>query len=750
MTVYFILVSLLLSSDQPYNLGQDSQTISNGILTAVITSVQTDSRAGSLLELVDIQTGTDFAEGGQYGSVHCGDFVPLDGTVILNSASCATFISTGMKDYSTGSELPIAISTTYRLTGRALEITYQITATGAAELSHPLEADFGLKPYLDKHIKFRNQTVFQDRWNELDGNHNLIRVSGDQIVFLYSPYCDLDATYIFPNPSKAILALSAEDYPNNEYLSLRFFDTTAPFGSAVGPDLHSLLGPGSSSTYYVQMSLDNTFIPVYFSTHPNMYERTASFILDEIPMIHPFQGYIWDFAETSSGSEFRSAWVIRLLEDHPELTMNIVVLLDGILAENSDSMWFEPGYEDSWSHWHCTWRISTLATEEFKQWMINIQNDVYPWADRVNLGFHGYHHTPSPDSACDPYHEFMTFELAEHQERMLMISNDFSDVGLDPQQSMQTIRCPGNTTSLSALWAFIDYGVKFYSAGTYYETWMGGEWFWDMYLAKYETPNGRLWGVNTSWWGDYTHQMPYIYLSTVMDRGKHALLGGHPGAMWNQGEQYAYDRIDSVWTSLEDDYPHFGWVFPVEYAEFMEELYVLTVDSIRNDDHSASIFFTGSTSMGQTLVARIPSGVTVQQVRIDGLDAVWEDYGDNRIFFDADGLAGGSHEAVITWYPLGINQEGYINNRDLILSTVNPSGLLINVTVEGLQNGEDFQLQLFDMTGRLVMEPRFFIMTGDATEVLLQMSPSASEGIYFLRLQTGNSTTTGKVVLISN
>ena len=221
-------------------------------------------------------------------------------------------------------------------------------------------------------------------------------------------------------------------------------------------------------------------------------------------------------------------------------------------------------------------------------------------------------------------------------------------------------------------------------------------------------------------------------------------------AMWNQGEQYAYDRIDSVWTSLEDDYSNFGWVFPVEYAEFMEELYVLTVDSIRNDDHSASIFFTGATSTGQTLVARIPSGVTVQQVRIDGLDAVWEDYGDNRIFFDADGLAGGSHEAVITWYPLGINQEGYINNSNLILSTVNPSGLLIKVTVEGLQNGEDFQLQLFDMTGRLVMEPRSCIGTGDATEVLLQMPSSASEGIYFLRLQTGNSTATGKVVLICN
>ncbi len=747
MTLYIILMSFLLSSTQSSDAGQDSYTISNEYLTAVITAVQTDSRAGSLLELVDIQTGVDFAEGGQYGSVHSGDFVPRDGTVILNSASCATFISTGMASYSSGVRLPISISTTYRLTGRALEITYQITATSNVELSDPLEADFGLKPYLDKHIKFRNQTIFQDRWNELDGNHTLIRVSGDQIVFCYSPYCELDATFVFPNPSKAILAVSAEDYPNNEYLSLRFFDTTEPFGSCTGPDLHSRLGPGNSSTYYMQMSLDSAFIPVYFSTHPHMYERSASWILDEIPMLHPQQGYMWDFSETSSGSEYISAWVIRLLEDHPEMKMNILVLGDGILQDNCDSMWYEPGWEHSWSHWHCTWRIATEAPEDYKQWMINIQNDVYPWADRVNLGFHGYHHTPSPDSAWDPFHEFITFEFEEHQERLDMISSDFSSIGLNPQQTMYTIRPPGNATSLSALWAMIDHGVKFYSAGTRYVQWMAGEWFWDMYLSRYETPGGRMWGTNTNWWGDYSQLMPYIYLSTVMDRGKHALLGGHPGAMWNFGQEYAYQRIDSLCASLEDDYSNFGWLFPVEYAEFMEESFAIRVDSIRNDENSASIFFTGETSTGQTLVARLPTYVIVENVLIDGVAVFWEDYGDKRIFLNADGLENGSHEAVISWFPLGISQEGSGTGSSLSLSVANPSGRSINVTVGGLRIGEDFQLQLFDMAGRMINSQRS-TGTGDETEVLLQTSSGASDGMYFLRVQTGNSTATCKVIII--
>ncbi|MEN8207859.1 MAG: T9SS type A sorting domain-containing protein [Candidatus Fermentibacteria bacterium] len=749
MITYIILASILFSSNQPSCTVQDSYTISNEYLTAVVTSSQGSSRAGSLLELVDIQTGVDFAEGGQYGSVHCGDYVPLDGSVVLNSASCATFISAAMKDYSTGLELPIAISTTYRLTGRALEITYQITATGIAELSDPLEADFGLKPYIDKHIKFRNQTVFQDRWNELNGNHNLIRVSGDQIVFLYSPYCELDATYIFPNPSKAILAVSADDYPGNEYLSLRFFDTTEPFFTA-GPDLHSLLGPGNSSTYYMQMSLDSTFIPVYFSTHPNMYERTASWILDEIPMLHPQQGDMWSFSETSSDSEYISAWVIQLLEDHPEMKMNILILGDGILEQNCDSMWYEPGWEHSWSHWHSTWRIATEAPEDFKQWMINIQNDYYPWADRVNLGFHGYHHTPSPDSAWDPFHEFITFELEEHQERMEMIWDDFSDIGLDPQQTMHSMRPAGNSTSLSALWAMIDHGTKFYSNGVRWSEWMAGEWFWDMYLSRYETQNGRMWGTNTCWWADYSQQMPCIRLSTVMDRGKHALLGGHPGDMWNFGHQFAYDRIDSLCSSLEDDYSNFGWLFPVEYAEFMEESFELRVDSIRNDDNSASIFFTGATSTGQTLVARLPSWVIIENVLIDGEEVLWEDYGDKRIFLNADGLDSGSHQAVISWFPLGISQEESINHNNLFLSTVNPSGRLIRVTVEGLQNGENFQLQLFDIMGRMVTEPHCCIGTGDATEVLLQVSSSVSEGMYFLHLQTGNSIATDKVLIIGD
>jgi hypothetical protein len=43
------------------------------------------------------------------------------------------------------------------------------------------------------------------------------------ISVLNSPSCELDATFIFPDPSKAILAVSAEDYPNEDF-QLQLFD----------------------------------------------------------------------------------------------------------------------------------------------------------------------------------------------------------------------------------------------------------------------------------------------------------------------------------------------------------------------------------------------------------------------------------------------------------------------------------------------------------------------------------------------
>lgn len=739
-----ILVLALAAQSSPLS----TVTISNGEMTAVVSEQQGSSRAGSVLELVDVETGIDFAEGGDWGSVHCGDYVPADGTVDKVAPACATFSSPALVSTSDRSELPVAVTATYRLVGRGVEVDYVISATDTADIVEPLEADFGLYPYLDCFIKYANQTVDCDRTNALTGQHEVFRISGDQEIILYGPTCPVDTRFFFPNPSKAFIGLSAEAYPENEYLSMRFFDTDPPRSSATGPDLHSRLGPGNESRYHIRMAIEDDQVPIYFSNHPNSWERTASWIFDEIPHLHPSQGYMWDYSETSSDSEWVSAALIQLLEDHPTMNMNILVLPDGILADNCDSMWYEPGHQDSWSHWHSTWRVSTEAPEDYKQWMRNIQNDVYPWADRVNLGCHGYHHTPSPDSAWDPYHEFITYEPEEHQERFDMIQSDYADIGLDVEMTSRTLRPSGNESSLSGVWAMIDHGFEYLSNGTRWNEWEAGEWFWDLYLTKYETPNGRMWGANTVWWGDYNQMMDYERLITVMERGKHGLLGGHPIAVVGASPGVAYDRIDSLCTSLEQDYDNFGWIMPVHFSDLMEELYQLKVDSLRCTSNSASIHFHGATGSGQTVVCRAPDYACDIDATVDGSPAEFDLYDGNRVFVDVDGLSSGGHVATVVWQNTGVESSVGSESVGLSIRVGCPASGRIPVSLRGLEPESSCRLRLFDMAGRAVAEAG--IEADGSGSAFLEMAAGSDlpAGTYVLAVSSAGSTASAKTVLL--
>ena len=745
------VLSTVLAGQLPVPAGDSSpDTLDNGQFRAVITPVGDGSRAGSVLELIDLETGTDFAAGGDYASVHCGDFVPQDGALIEHSPTRATFVSVAMVDPVTRETLPVTLMVDFRLVGRGMEVSYTVTTTGTVEFTEPLEAVFGLSPYLGGSVRFANQTVSNDRTNSLDGQHTeVFRVSGDQEVHLYGGGCPVDMTYMFPNPAKGLIGLSREAWPVNEHLILRFFDVHKTQNCCVSPELYSRVGPGNTSTYYVRMAAGDANCPVYFSNHPHMWERTASWILDDIPLVHPGQGDMWSFSVDSSGPEIVTARIIQLLQEHPSMNMNIVILADGILAENCDSMWFEPGYEDSWSHWHSTWRIATEAPDDYMQWMCNIQNDVYPWADRVNLGCHGYHHTPNPDSCCDPHHEFITLEFAEHQERFDVVFDDFTAIGLDAQEAMRAIRPPGNKTSLSGLWAMVDHGFRYFSNGTYYNDWVGGEWFWDLFLTRYETPGGLMWGANTVWRADWSAMMEYEKLSAVMERGKHGLLHGHPIDMFASGNPAAYHRMDSVCTSLEEDYSNFGWVMPLDYAHMLDECYALNVDSIRWSDGSASIYFNGSTSQGQTVVCRLPADPINLDVRIDGEAADWEQYEGYRIFVDADGLPAGSHVVLLEWDNLGVQSPGEGGTDGLSIAMPNPCGRFLSVTVDGLRDSGSCRIDLLDMAGRRIVSERMAAGEPGSAFAVIRVPPDTPPGVYLVWIRAGELAASRKLVLLN-
>lgn len=718
-------------------------TLENAHMRAVITPGLYGVRAGSLLELVDKQTGVDLADGRQFGGIQCEEFIPQDGLLELHSPTQATFTSPGLIDYGSGDELPIALSIDYVLAGRGLDVTICVTSTDEAELEHPLEVDFSAQ-YFDT-VSFGNQSTSCERVAALDGTHGLLRVSGDQEVGLRRANSDLEARWLFPNPAKAVIAVN--DFAGKaRFVSLRMFDTEPPRENCAGPDLHSLLGAGSSSRYHARLTLNPQERPSYISAHPDGYERTASWILDELPFVHPGQGYIWGYSVTPDGDEIVSALLIQLLQDHPTMVMNWLLIGDLILEANCDSMWYEPGYEDSWSHWHSTWRVSTLATPEYRQWLLNIHNDIYSWADRVRIGCHGYHHTPSPDSAWDPYHEFITYEPEEHVERFAVIQEDLLNIGFESGQTLRTIRYPGHRTSLSGLWATIGSGFRFYCNGVRWWEDMGGEPFWDQYLSKYETPEGRIWGSNTVWWGDYAGQCPYEYLTTVMDRGKHALLGSHPIAMWAGGQPYAYDRIDSLCTSLEEEHEHFGWLFPEEYGLFLEECYQVGVDSLRSGNGWNRLYFTGSTSRGQYALCRIPEGVTPDYARINSVGVPWELRDGGRVFVDIEGLGWDNHVLEVAWTPEGLEDEEE-SGPDLRMSCRNPTAGRTQVIVGGA-GGVPVTIGLYDLSGRkqLTRQAAGSGSGGRATASLdLSGLPA---GIYILTARTDQRMTTAKLVLL--
>lgn len=718
----------------PVNAPASAVQFGNESIQASVTPVLSGVRAGSLLQLVDLSTGIDLAGGYQFGGVQCGSFVTMNGAVLALSDSEVVFSSPGMVDLGTLEELPVSVSIVYRLDGRSLEMEFTIQATAETELENPLEVDFSAAGYCD--AAFVNQSG-TDRTIALDGTHGTLRISGDQLVSMNRSDGLLSAQFLAPNPSCGPLVLNDDPVPTSRYLTYRFLDTEPPRENCEGPWLHSILPAGFTARAFFRLSFDGEKTQMFLSGHPSGLERSASWIFDDIPFRHPPDTTLWAYSETSGGGEYCSAWLIALLEAHPGMKMNWVILPDGILGPNCDSMWAEPGFEDSWSHWHSTWRVATLAPPDFLLWLQNIQNGVYPWASRVSLGSHGYHHTPAPDSAWDPYHEFITFEPEEHMERFLVARQDFAAMGLDTSR-ISAIRYPGHRTSLSGLYAAIRYGFDFCCNGVRWYEWMGGEPFWDQYLSYYVTPDGDMRGSNTVWWGDYQSAYPYGYLSTVMQRGKHALLGGHPSQMWGNGNPAAYARIDSVCTSLENDYANFGWLLPEEYGAFLDETGSIAFDDCSETPGQACVTFTGGTSRGETMVALLKTGSGVDQVYLDGVPAQWEIRG-TRLFADIDGLTPGIHQLVIDFTLVGTG-EGR-NDRvppaglSFSLSFPSPCAAPVEVSVQGAPPGSPVEAAVFDMAGRLAVEVAAVTDGGGECTMLVGEAQQLPPGIYLIRAE---------------
>ncbi len=718
--------------------------IGNQWISVGVTDDTQTVRAGSVSYLYDHWSGTQLAGQGQFSGINSDTWIPADGDITVLNDTTLTFHTDHFTDGT--SSFPLDLTVTYLVVNRGLEINYRFEYLEDCEFWDPLDIDFYIADW--DNIEISNQTATDEEFL-LDGSTGYQHFSGDQ-MFRFTGGINPAALFVLPNTSKGIVVVNDDGI--NPYMSVKVLDTEEPRWNCVGPVLHSVVAAGEVDEYFIRFSMDEFFAPVFIGGHPDGAECSAAWMLDELTFVHPGQGEIWGISETSEGDEAVSAGLISLLDAHETMKMNWLLLPDGILTQNQDSVWFEPGFEDSWSHWHGSWRFCTEATPEYLQWLVDIQDNVYPWADRVRMGSHGYHHTPNADSAFNELHEFITYEPLEHQERFRMFFQDLDDCGLDTNM-VKVIRYSGHRTSLSGLQAIIDHGFTFYCNSWRLTDWYAGKQFRNQWITRYQTPNGRIWGSNTVWWGDYQMLYPTEWLSEVMEKGKFGLLGCHPismlGAVGGAWMPEAYARIDSILTSLETDYDNFLWLFPVEYGEYLEACFNISVNSIRGEGAMLELTMTGSIPVGLTVCAALDPADQVLSVELDGTAVPWELRSNGRLFAVLPEAGYGDHIVSVAIIPMGTERENYAGSIEgsLAVSVQNPcGGEFFSVNVQGIMSDETFDLQVLDLTGRVVASQRE-IYSGSVYTV--HVSNPVPPGVYFVTAKAGDTMASVRTVVTS-
>jgi hypothetical protein len=387
-------------------------------------------------------------------------------------------------------------------------------------------------------------------------------------------------------------------------------------------------------------------------------------------------------------------------------------------------------YDDPRRHFsdaHGYDRVAGRAPPPYLEFLQRIENDVllYGWEDRVRLGNHGYHHTPSL-GFLEPNHEFQHYDPEGDLLRVQRIFADTRAMGLT-NRSLRFWRTPGHKYTASLLDLMIDSNVVFFDAGPVTYPSASGRYTCFM-LHKAAK---RMCGVSCCWWGDVETDDTVEVLYDMLAHGHLAHIGAHPEQMFLNAAEENYARIDSILASCERSFPNTGYVFPDEWADNAVSIYNLKIRGVTFDGTTASCRIDGAVREGTAAVLFGQCGGAsfdgaAVQCRIEG----------PRTYIILPGAADTVHTLALAGLRSGFTEFTPYNPPDNIVMTVNAALKRVEFFVDGVST---VRLDIFGPGGRRVYEGpvrRFFY----GRQSVSFRNAGFAPGIYIIRLTINGRT----------
>jgi len=599
--------------------------------------------AGSLTQLAEASYGNkDWCTGSYFLTPR------LFGSTLVDCSAYTTpgtihFTSQSMRS-STGESIPLQTDLEYNLQGPAIHVRYRFTATATVDQAHSIESysEFAYSA-IDGFTNGINDFSFNlGSAQENQGMDTAL----NQFYIIHSNTSDLVILFPIPFHSQLISA-RLPGYQNR--LQMQFLVSDGPFYNLGGAPYHSILAPGTviEREFYImaappQSTLADVQHPlVYFSPHPLKADRSIIYMLDELPVPHPNDaGWLYSYDE--NGNDIPLNGLISLMNRHTESRVTLVTVPDGIwlgmtLVNEGDYF--------GWAGWHSTNRMKNYAPSDYITWLHDLanHNPAYPWMTRTDLASHGYHHSQSPDNLIDHEFEITGYERAE--ALFHATHDDLNFIGLSASHIQLAIRFPGFQYVQDALRAGAKYGMRFYDCVRE---------DYHFRLTHEVFPEGEMWGVNTCWWSDFPTSPDWYGYSFPcfqypLDRGKIALLGGHPEMTFNPSQPQSFEYIEAAFQLIEQ-YPNLVWVWPIELADRIQRITGIHDFSFNHTNDGYEFRYSGGLAADDTLIVdNIPSNI-VTDITVDSMPITDYEYRAGRLYISHCPAGSGEHIIRIPKY----------------------------------------------------------------------------------------------------